>query len=45
MRNLPEQLEDTEVAHIDLTNPSIPSISVVNDDGTEPTESPENTAE
>jgi cell division protein FtsQ len=31
MRNLPEQLEDTEVAHIDLTNPSIPSISVVND--------------
>jgi cell division protein FtsQ len=45
MRNLPEQLEDTEVAHIDLTNPSIPSISVVNDDSTEPTKSPENTAE
>lgn len=31
MRNLPEQLEDTGVAHIDLTNPSAPSISVVND--------------
>jgi len=31
MRNLPEQLDDTEVAHIDLTNPSMPSISVVND--------------
>ena len=31
MRNLPDQLEDTEVAHIDLTNPSMPSISIVND--------------
>jgi cell division protein FtsQ len=29
MRNLPEQLGNTEVAHIDLTNPSAPSISVV----------------
>lgn len=31
MRNLSEQLEEREVAHIDLTNPSMPSISVVND--------------
>ncbi len=34
MRNLPEQLDDTEVAHIDLTNPSLPSISVINDEET-----------
>lgn len=30
MRNLPDQLDDREVAHIDLTTPSMPSISIVN---------------
>lgn len=45
MRNLPEQLKDTEVAHIDLTNPSIPSISVVNDGETPQGETGEAEAE
>ena len=31
MRNLPDQLDDREVAHIDLTTASMPSISIVND--------------
>ena len=45
MRNLPEQIEDTEVVHIDLTNPSMPSISVVNDGSTPGAESPGDDAE
>jgi cell division protein FtsQ len=35
MRNLPEELKGTEVAHIDLTNPAMPSIAVV-EQGSEP---------
>jgi cell division protein FtsQ len=42
MRNLPDQLEDTEVAHIDLTNPSMPSISVVNGEGDVSEDVPQN---
>jgi cell division protein FtsQ len=37
MRNLPNQLADTEVARIDLTNPDAPSVAVI--DSTSPTSS------
>jgi cell division protein FtsQ len=35
MQNLPEELQGTEVAHIDLTNPAMPSIAIV-EQGTQP---------
>jgi cell division protein FtsQ len=35
MKNLPEELQGTEVAHIDLTNPAMPSIAIV-EQGTPP---------
>ncbi len=41
MRNLPEQLNNKEVSHIDLTNPSMPSISVVSDNDVSSGETPE----
>lgn len=42
MRNLPNQLTDSEVARIDLSNPNTPSIAVVDAEApsTEPTSSP-----
>ncbi|PSN11485.1 cell division protein FtsQ, partial [filamentous cyanobacterium CCP5] len=42
MRNLPNQLTETEVARIDLSNPDAPSIAVVDTDApsTEPTPQP-----
>ncbi|MBE9110688.1 FtsQ-type POTRA domain-containing protein [Nodosilinea sp. LEGE 07298] len=36
MRNLPNQLTDTEVARIDLSNPNAPSVAVVEADAPEP---------
>lgn len=43
MRNLSDQVADTEVVHIDLTNPALPSISVVETSPTPDEQPAENT--
>ena len=40
MRNLPDQLTDTEVARIDLSNPDVPSVAVVEAPNASPNPSP-----
>ncbi|MGB5973257.1 MAG: hypothetical protein WBG38_08055, partial [Nodosilinea sp.] len=42
MRNLPDQLTDTETARIDLTNPDAPSVAVVTDPSPKRSESSAN---